>query len=388
MKAPQASILLVDDHPANLLALEAILHPLDQKLVRALSGEEAIGRVQIDDFALVLMDVNMPGLDGFETVSRLRRLERGRDLPVIFVTAVHDDHAYMARGYALGAVDYVAKPFVPEFLMAKVGWFVSLWQRGELLQRQEELLRQREVQAARAELLREAAEVANRAKDDFLATVSHDLLTPLTAVIGWAEMLQRRLVDPERTDEVIDTILRCGLQQRKLIEDLVDVSRIAAGKLSVELRELELGEVLKHAVATVAPSARERSIEIVVEPGRRVRVNGDPARLQQLLCNLLVNAIKFSRGGGRVAISTAQDGGDVLVRVRDWGAGISPEFLPHVFERFRQGERHRGGLGLGLAIARHIAELHGGTLHASSAGADQGATLTLRLPMLARELTA
>src|SRR5262249_41481419 len=152
-----------------------------------------------------------------------------RDLPVIFVTAVHDDRDFMARGYALGAIDYITKPFEPKFLVEKVRWFVSLWQRGEALARKDAELREHALQTARAEALREAAELANRAKDEFLAMVTHELLTPLTAMIGWTEMLKKGLVPPAEHAKVIDTIYDCGRAQQQLIEDLLDVSRIVAG---------------------------------------------------------------------------------------------------------------------------------------------------------------
>lgn len=381
---PLASILVVDDRPSNLLALEALLAPLEQRLIRAQSGAEALVRAEAEELALVLMDVNMPKLDGFETVAQLRRLKNGRDVPVIFVTAIHDAREHMARGYQHGAVDYVSKPFDPEFLVAKVSWFVSLWQRGVLIKRQERLIQEREREAAREQALREAAEAATRAKDEFLAMVSHDLLTPLTAIIGWAEMIKKGMLDPPHVEKAVDTILHCAGAQRDLIEDLLDISRVIAGKLDVRPAPIDLRDVVERVVETLAPSARAGGIEIAVVRGSPAPVLGDAERLEQLIGNLLQNAIKFSKRGGHVELSLREDSdGNLILRVRDWGAGIPAELLPHVFERYKQGAdgRARGGLGLGLAIARHIAELHGGVIEAASAGEGQGATFTLKLPI-------
>jgi signal transduction histidine kinase len=380
---PDASILLVDDRAANLVTLEAALAPLQQRLVFAHSGLEALARAEEEEFALILMDVNMPGLDGFETVQQLRRTRHGSAVPVIFVTAVHDQYDYMARGYALGAVDYVTKPFEPKFLAAKAGWFVSLWRRGVLIGRQQELLVEREREAARAMAMREAAEAATRAKDEFLAMVSHDLLTPLTAMIGWAELLKKRLLDGEDAQKAIDTIFSCAIAQRHLIEDLLDISRIISGKLEVELADLDLMDVVKRVAQAMTPEARSRGIALVVSGEGESRVRGDERRLEQLVGNLLHNAIKFSTVGGHVSLSLASSETEqVLLEVRDGGAGIRPELLPHVFERYKQGAaaHRRSGLGLGLAIVRHIAELHGGTIEARSPGEGRGATFTLSLP--------
>jgi signal transduction histidine kinase len=381
---PQASILMVDDRPANLLALEALLDPLGQRLVRANSGMEALVRADLEEFALVLMDVNMPDLDGFETTVRLRNTLHGGEVPVIFVTAVHDEHEYVARGYALGAVDYVSKPIDPDFLRAKVSWFVSLWQRGVLIKRQEEVIRAREREAARALAVREAAEAAMQAKDEFLAMVTHDLLTPLTAIAGWAELLKKDLVEPDQKEKALDTILHCAETQRELVESLLDISRMVAGKLEVQLAEVRLGDIVERVVRAMTPAAHARDLDLICKCAGQARILGDAGRLEQLLGNLLSNAIKFSKPHGSISL-LLEVGNQAEVRVRDWGVGIPATLLPHVFERYKQGmaARGRGGLGLGLAIARHIAELHGGTLEASSAGEGQGATFTLRLPLLA-----
>jgi signal transduction histidine kinase len=360
-------ILIVDDKPANLLALEAVLAPLGKPVVRASSGEQAIALANAGDFAVALMDVQMPVLDGFQTVERLRLSERTRELPVIFITAIHDDFAYASRGYQLGAVDYMAKPFEPDVLRAKVGALVALH------------LHQHELRA------RQAAELANRAKDEFLAIVSHELRTPLAAIVGWAEQLQHS--DNTATQQrAVDAILRCARAQSQVVEDLLDVSRIVSGGLAIERQSVDVVEVLRAAVEAIAPIAQEKRIAVEVSArDAAAEVLGDPMRLQQVLWILLSNAVKFSRAGGRVDATLAVRDGSVELMVRDQGIGIAAEFLPFVFDRFRQAHadssRRGSGLGLGLTIARHIVERHGGTIAAQSDGAGSGARFTVRLSL-------
>jgi signal transduction histidine kinase len=361
-------VLLVDDRPANLLALEALLEPLGHRLVRAQSGRAAIARVEAETFAVALMDVQMPELDGFQTTHELRRLPRGRDLPIIFITAIYGELRHALRGYSLGAFDYLQKPFEPDLLRAKVSAFAELYLRGERL--------------AHEESARRAAELATRARDEFLAMVSHELRTPLAALIGWAELEAAGRLDVAQAQHAHQAILRCARAQAQLVEDLLDVSRIAAGKLALVSRPFRLGEVMRNAAELMRPVANERHVELRVAGDDAPReIKGDPERLQQVVLNLLSNAVKFSRPGGAVELSLEQAADHVRIRVRDHGIGIAPGFLPRLFERFSQAEpRGHGGLGLGLAIARHIVEQHGGTISAESAGQDQGAAFTVTLP--------
>jgi PAS domain S-box-containing protein len=246
-------------------------------------------------------------------------------------------------------------------------------------------------QAARAQ-----AEAANRSKDDFLAIVSHELRTPMTAILGWAGMLQTGMLDEDRVSDAIETIERNANSQMQLIEDLLDISRIVQGNLSLNFSSINLVEVIADAIEVVQPSADNKNIQLEsvldtpVEP-----IWGDSDRLQQVVWNLLCNAIKFTPNGGRVEVrlsvvsDSEQQATDnyAQIQVSDTGKGISPDFLPYVFERFRQADststRSNKGLGLGLAIARHLVELHGGTIQAESAGIGQGATFTVMLPLLA-----
>ena len=238
-------------------------------------------------------------------------------------------------------------------------------------------------QAARAE-----AEAANRLKDEFLATLSHELRTPLTAILGWAKLLADGEVAPERTADAFAAIHRNARAQAQLIDDLLDVSRVITGQLRIEVTNVSLAAVVEAAAAVVRPAAAAKGVGLHVQfEADALTVNGDPARLQQVVWNLLSNAVKFTPAGGRVEARVRRAGSQLEVAVSDTGQGIEPEFLPHVFERFRQADmgttRRHGGLGLGLAIVRHLVELHGGTVEASSEGPGRGSTFAVKLPLRA-----
>ena len=507
---PVARILMVDDHPPNLVALEAILQALPgQELVKAGSGAAALRELLEGDFALILMDVQMPGLDGLQTAKLIKERERNKHIPIIFLTAIHKDPAYIFRGYKEGAVDYMLKPFDPEILRAKVTVFVELWRRGELLRRQQAMLRARErielekrgelrfraltdsmpqcVWAARADgdiyfcnriwrdyagpdagisffdavpedeldplrkawreavrtgkplelqqrlarhdgelrwhLLRMVAErdergkasgfictatdvdeqrkllavtqdaraqaeIANRTKDEFLATVSHELRTPLNAILGWTRMLRTGAVEPRSLARVLETIERNARAQTQLVDDILDVSRIIAGKMRVNIRRIDLHAVARGALEAVRPAAEAKGVTLAAEFAEGSDdFCGDPDRLQQVIWNLLANAIKFTPRDGRVEMRVAKERSEAVIVVRDTGIGIAADFLPHVFDRFRQADssitRAQGGLGLGLAIVRHLVEVHGGTVEARSEGDGKGAEFTVRLPVRA-----
>jgi signal transduction histidine kinase len=236
-------------------------------------------------------------------------------------------------------------------------------------------------QAARA-----AAEAANRLKDEFLATVSHELRTPLTAIAGWAHMLRHPGLDEATARRGLETIERNAQAQAQLVEDLLDVSRVIAGKLRLTIAPVDLAAVVGAAIDSVRLAAESKGIRLEVTLGPAARhVSGDAGRLQQVIWNRLANAIKFTDAGGSVCVRLKRAARDAEVVVSDDGCGIDADFLPHIFERFRQADatttRRHGGLGLGLAIARHLVELHGGTVRAESAGEGQGSTFVIRLPL-------
>ena len=232
-----------------------------------------------------------------------------------------------------------------------------------------------------------AAEEANRLKDEFLAVLSHELRTPLNAILGWARILRAGTLDADDVPRAIETIERNAQAQAQLIEDLLDVSRIVSGKLRVEMRPVDVGEVISEAMDTVRPTADARGVTLTAAISHTGPVSGDAQRLRQVIWNLLSNSIKFTPRGGSVHVRAEQTGATVRIAVADSGQGIDPEFLPHVFDRFRQGTAtggvaRRTGLGLGLAIVRHLVEAHGGSVQAASEGPGKGATFTVELPVM------
>ena len=236
--------------------------------------------------------------------------------------------------------------------------------------------------AALEQLRRELAE-----KEEFLATLAHELRTPLNAIFGWITLLRTGRLDAAAQERALATIERNARAQKRLIEDALEASRIVSGRLTLELTLVDLKRVVEAALETMLPAAEARSIRLAPQLGESpATLRGDYARLQQVVCNLLSNAIKFSESGGEVEVSLERHGSEARIRVRDHGQGIRADFLPQVFERFRQepgsrGPRH-GGLGIGLAIVRHLTQLHGGSVAAESAGEGHGATFTVRLPLL------
>jgi PAS domain S-box-containing protein len=263
-------------------------------------------------------------------------------------------------------------------LLGIVGCSVDISERQQAEAEREALLR-------REQTARHEAETANRLKDEFLANISHELRTPLTAILGWARLMQTSGLTGESADRALQAIERNARAQAQLIDDLLDVSRIVSGKLRLHVQTLQLAPVVAAALDTVRPAAEAKGIElrVALDPAAP-DVLGDADRLQQVVWNLLSNAIKFTPRGGEVRVALLRRGTLAELTVSDTGQGIAPEFLPHVFERFRQGDaaptRAHSGLGLGLAIVRHLVELHGGTVKAASAGEGRGATFTIQLP--------
>ncbi len=407
------NILIVDDREENLVALEAVLSDPGYRIVRARSGREALKEVLDQDFALILLDVLMPGVDGYETAVLIRERARSRQTPIIFLTANDWGTQHVFRGYTVGAVDYLVKPVSPDVLRSKVAVFVELFNKQEALRvAQEELEsriveRTRELASAnvalsaeieervrieqdrvsllqREQAARLEAEAANRLKDEFLATLSHELRTPLNAIMGWAHVLGQSTGDRPTVQRAADVIRQNASAQAQMIEDILDVSRIVGGRLVLEAASVELRGVVEEVIESLAPAASAKNIHVERRLSDGVHVCGDRERLQQIVWNLVSNALKFTPKGGRVEVELTEADGDAAVRVTDTGIGIPGEFLPFVFDRFRQADssksRRHSGLGLGMAIVRHLVELHGGTVSAESEGEGKGATFRLRLP--------
>jgi hypothetical protein len=556
------NILLVDDQPENLLALEALLEPLGENLVQAHSGAEALRCLLSQDFAVILLDVQMPDMDGFETATLVRSRARSRQTPIIFLTAFSNNEQFMFKGYALGAVDYLIKPIDAAILKSKVAVFVDLFKKTETLRQQtqqleamnaelrateerfrllstcspvgvfvtdtegrctyanprfrdicglsesaplepgwleavhaddreraveswtaylqapqeyseqfrfqfpntdrsaappetappeannpvhdnpelvrwgcvrsapmlsdqgemigyvgtiEDITEQKQAEAVQAQMIREQAarqeaEASNRMKDEFLAILSHELRTPLNAMLGWSKLLRTRKYDEATTHRALEIIERNATSQAQLIDDILDVSRIIRGKLQLNCAPTTLKTVAEAALNAVQPLAASKSIALTPRfETTAAQVWGDSVRLQQIMWNLLTNAVKFTPDRGEVTLRLAvepltsamkatfkipgpkaracfESDRCVVIEVMDTGVGISPEFLPFVFERFRQADstttRAHSGLGLGLAIVRHLVEQHHGTIEADSPGENQGAKFTVRLPLL------
>ncbi len=504
----QATILLVDDHPQNLLALEAILSPFGHRLVRAASGAEALKALLAEDFALILLDVQMPGFDGFETAELIRSHGRTAAIPIIFITAIHRSPAHIQRGYAAGAADYIVKPLDPEILRSKVAVFVDLYRKNMLIKQQAKMLhdqkiaslelryrnlaealplplwterltgetyysnrafydytgvepgharglltprlvhpddkakvifeatRPRQPEAFELELrlrrfdgsyrwhavrsvreqdgkgrivicadiddrrksedalalvvdrereARKRAEAADRSKDAFLATVSHELRTPLNAIMGWAQLLVNGEIEGDEVVRAYETIERNAKSQSRLISDLFDVSRMMSGKTHLDRKATSLVKLVSDVVESLQPTIQTRAIALDVRAASNESlVNVDASRLQQVIWNLLTNAIKF--GAKSIRIDLESHPTSATIRVTDDGQGIDRAFLPHVFDRFEQADststREKGGLGLGLSIVKHLVELHGGTVGVESDGVGKGATFVVSIPVV------
>ncbi len=566
----RVSILLVDDRPDKLMALEAVLAGLEQNLVLARSGKEALRCLLQRDFAVILLDVNMPGMDGFETAAMIRQRRNSETTPIIFVSAVNDTETHLSRGYSLGAVDYILAPVVPEILRAKVSVFVDLFKKTEQVKRQaEERAEFIREQAARAEAeaaqerfaflaeasralsasldysetlrnvavlavptladlcivdtlekdgsirlvavhgvnqervsqvrgvrqrhplnldidyfipkvlrtgetevmtdlsdaaldaagwapehrtiarefgvgayvvvplvardrtlgaisllmgrsgrtygateialaeelagraalavdnaalyaaageARQAAETANNAKDHFLATLSHELRTPLSPVLNTVQILSADADLPGSVRAGVEMIRRNVELEARLIDDLLDLTRISKGKVRLRLEEVDAHRLIGTALEICQDDIAAKGLCVETElRAAEFCLHGDAARLHQVFWNLLKNAVKFTPAGGRITLRTSNPApGQLRAEVTDTGVGIPAEVLPKIFDAFEQGTRARqGGLGLGLAITKAVVELHHGRISAVSKGADQGTTFIMELPTTA-----
>ena len=530
----RANILIVDDLPEKHVVFRTILDELGQNIVSARSGQEALKCILEQEFAVILLDVNMPDIDGLETAGLIRQYKKSAQTPIVFITA-YVDELQARRGYALGAVDYIPSPVVPEVLRSKVRVFVELFRMNRALQRQaaqrEALARSEAARQAaedaihRADYLAEASRVlsrslnlddtisavldlcvpmlgerailgladkdggvrrlemhpaarpddaeafdpelraaaddairekqfrlwlrggrgaaivplmagdeargalallgtaeffdpprvsliremagraasamenarlysavqeADRRKNEFLAMLAHELRNPLAPIRNAVHIMQAAETLHPKLTWARDVIARQADHMARLIDDLLDVSRIVQGKVAVKPEELALADLLERAVEASAPrvNAREQSLELQL-PAQPLLIDGDSVRLAQVLSNLINNASKFSPPRTRITLAAAYEDGGVQITVKDEGSGIDPEFLPHIFELFAQGDqsldRSQGGLGIGLTLVKHLVELHGGRVWARSAGLGQGTELAVWLPARAGE---
>ena len=419
----KANILLVDDTPARLLTYEAILGSLGHNMIRAQSGDEALARLLETEVATILLDVSMPGMDGFETAALIRGHPRSAQTPIIFVTGVHLTDVDRLRGYEMGAVDYVSVPVIPEILRGKVHVLVQLYLQRRELSRLNEAMSvanaelaaahavlkaentrelqnlNRVLERANAQLVAEIAErkraetqlqEAARRKDEFLAILAHELRNPLSAIHNGVQLMHTTDMHPDRVEWVRDLLARQVKHLTRLIDDLLDVRRITSGRVRLQREPLDLEAVLRQSIEAVRSLIDARRHELQVRiPRDSLCVEADVVRLTQVFINLLTNAAKYTQDGGTIELVLEADPvapAWAVVRVRDSGNGIPPEMLERVFELFAQANptetRTHSGLGIGLSLVRGLVELHGGTVRAHSDGLGRGSEFTVRLPLL------
>jgi len=393
-----ARLLVVDDEENLRITTAAILEKEGYAVDTASSGNEAIALLSNADYDLVLTDLHMEGGEGLSVLNEIRR-NAPLTISVVLTGFASVESAIAALQE--GAYDYLVKPCDIETMKHTIRRGVEhrrlmlAEQKARADLEQLNLDLEQRIAERTAELTRLNAELAeaNRAKDVFLATLSHELRTPLTPVVGWIKLLRSGNLDAKSVAQALDAIERNAWLQARLIDDLLDTSRIATGKLQFEPRPTDLNVAVRAALETVRGLSASRNIEVSVNlsPATLV-VLGEPVRLQQIAWNLLSNAIKFTEPGGVVTVTTDNDGLEARLTVADSGVGIEPDFLPHVFDRFRQADgstsRRHGGLGLGLAIADALAKMHGGRLEAKSDGIGQGSCFTLRIGLVSAQSAA
>ena len=407
MTDERVSILLVDDRPENLLALEAILEPLGQLLIRAISGPEALKKVLELDLSVILLDVQMPGMNGFEVAEIIKSREKSRTIPIIFLSAISKEDAYVFKGYSMGAVDYVFKPFNPDVLRSKVAVFVDLYLKQREIQRQGDLLREsqkRELElehrtslletearsAAKLSQMNEelhrrqiALEQAMGARNRFYASMSHELRTPINAVIGYSTLMLDNIYGPlnAKQKEGLQRTLKAARHLLELVNDVLDLSKIEAGKIELSLQPVMFPSLIEDLFVTVRPLADEYGSSLALEmEGESFNVVSDPRRVRQILLNLLSNAIKFGEGKPIRVLCKQTDAKGVEIDVVDLGVGIAKDDISRIFEEFVQvSESKQPGTGLGLPISRRLAQLLDGSLTVVSTPGE-GSAFRLTLP--------
>lgn len=401
------TVLVVDDDTRNLLAIESVLNGASYRLSKAQTGGEALMALMNGDFAVIVLDVQMPDMSGIDLAKMIKLRKRTQHIPIIFLTAHYREDEHAVLGYDVGAVDYLTKPINPAVLRSKVNVFVDLFAKTralaemnstrqaaeealrianmELAARNESLVREAEERERRirAESAQAEAEEANAAKDRFLAMLSHELRTPLSPIVHAVTLLQEIECPPD-IREHIDIIQRNVRLEARLIDDLLDLARIRNGKLRLELQPVDVHEALRQAVKICQPELAARRIKVVEKlEAPEPYVRGDFARLQQVFWNLLTNAAKFSPEDSTIEMSTfaSEPGGAIHVEITDQGIGIVSEKLDLIFDAFEQvGRRSRAGLGLGLAICKALVQMHSGAITAQSEGVNRGTKFIVRLP--------
>jgi signal transduction histidine kinase len=367
-------LLVVDDNDAGRFAKAQTLRRAGFDIVEASTGAEALSAAERIRPDLVVLDVNLPDISGFDVTRRLRALDAPPPaLQILQISSTALAPADRVRGLEQGADVYLVEPVEPEVLVATV----------------RSLLRVRRAETAMSAALererraRALAEEAGKLREEFIATLSHELRTPLNASMGWIWQLRHTKLGEAAYGRALDSLERNARMQAQLINDLLDVSRVSKGKLHLQMRCLDLRTVIEDVAESIAEPTRGKALDLRLDL-ESICVAGDAARLQQIVTNLMTNAVQFTPPDGRVTVALRADAGDAVLTVDDSGAGIDPSFLPFVFDQFRQGEggltRKHGGLGLGLTVVQQLVELHGGSVTVTSPGSGQGSRFTVRLP--------
>lgn len=401
------NILIVDDEPKNLTVLETILDDPTYRLVRAESADQALLALVAQEFALLILDIRMPGMTGFELAQMIRDRKKTAGVPIIFLTAYYNEDQHVLEGYDTGAVDYLHKPVKPAILRSKVAVFVELYRMNREIGITNQALMAEVVERRRAEeelralnesLERRVAERTaalsdnDRRKDEFLATLAHELRNPLAPMRSAVQIMA--LGDNENSERRMarDVIVRQIQLMTRLIDDLIDLSRVSQGKISLKRTHIELAQLVENAVETSRPLIAESGHELIVAlPPKPITLYADPDRVAQVLLNLLNNAAKFSEPGSRIYLSARQENKDLVLSVRDQGVGLAADSLLTIFEMFSQVEsalsRTRGGLGIGLCLVKQLVEMHSGTVEARSEGLNRGSEFEVRMPIILEQPT-
>ncbi len=372
----QVSFLLVDDLEENLISLEALLRREGLTLLKARSGDQALELLLENDVALALIDVQMPGLNGFELAELMRGNERTRRVPIIFVTAGNTtDSRWRFQGYEAGAVDFIQKPIEPDVLRSKAEVFFELYRQRQ------QIAAQRDELQIHAEALKES----DRRKNEFLATLAHELRTPLAPLRNGLDLLQRN-PNGDKAGDIRGMMDRQLVHLVRLIDELLDVSRVSQGKIELRKEAVRIVDIVRSATEASRPLIDGEGHLLTIEmPEDPLWVDGDEVRLSQAVSNLLNNAAKYTPAGGQITLGVRADGQRIIISVTDTGIGIADNMQSKVFQLFTQIDDHlqrsQGGLGIGLALVRQLVELHGGSVDAYSAGPGTGSRFTIRLPI-------
>lgn len=366
--------LLVDDLEENLVALEALLARDGLDLHKARSGEDALELMLTNEYALALLDVQMPGMDGFELAEIMRANDRSRHIPIIFVTAGSGDAARRFRGYEAGAVDFIQKPIEADILRSKSNVFLDLYaQRQQIIAQRDELA-----------ALGAALQAADQQKNRFLAVLAHELRNPLAVLAAGFNILERR-TDPEVMESIRRSMRQHLVYMTRLVDDLLDINRIERGKISLRREKVLLSDILPSALEVAAPAIEKGNHALAVDlPRQAILLDVDPARLIQIVGNVVSNAARYTPKGGRIDVSASLIGDKASIVVSDNGVGIPADQQTRIFEIFEQSDAGMGivsdGLGIGLALVKQLVELHGGTIRLVSSVPGQGSSFEIQLP--------